>query len=255
MRRVFWVLLDAIKMLDDGTMKNVFHIIFILLMPVLGIAKNHRAEVVLRVVEESGSVVSNAEVFVSFEQDNRGGISVEQMGSSDINGVYVAKEKTSGYIFIRVRKDGYYETVQRLKWHHEQQRNGSFPLSGTTIDVVLRSIKNPIPILSKRILTQIPKRDQEYGYDFEIGDWIAPLGKGKSADVYFKVEGYWKGSLNNDATLTMRFHNPYDGLVYFRQEVAGSVLHSPYLAASDGYAQEKSWREKSGSKPSSYWSG
>ena len=205
-------------------------------------AINHPAEVVIRVLEEDGSVVSNAHVLVSFELDNRGGRSSVRETVTDALGLCTLKERTSGYIYVRIRKDGYYESQLRLKWHQQQTRTETFPLSGTTNDVVLRATIDPIPLFARSVYSQIPQPGQEFGYDFEVGDWVPPLGNGNTPDAYFRVDGYWNGYRDNEAVLTVRFPNPKDGLQFFEKPFQESAFHSPYNAPLDGYIRESKWR-------------
>ena len=62
---------------------SLFFILAAFMVSVPVQALNHPAEVVVRVVEETGEVVTNAQVLVSFNQHSQGGVSIVKEGTTD----------------------------------------------------------------------------------------------------------------------------------------------------------------------------
>jgi hypothetical protein len=83
----------------------------------------------------------------------------------------------------------------------------------------------------------IPKPNQKYGYDLMIGDWVAPDGTGRTADLVFEVTGYVNSFKDYDSILTISFSHEKDGIQPFEVPPAqkGSALGSPREAPLEGY--------------------
>jgi len=102
---------------------------------------------------------------------------------------------------LRVKKDGYYDfgevsggddfrfTPKELKGGIEQV-------------ILLRPILQPTALHAKRSQplkywldagTVIPALAEWCGYDFEVGDWVAPYGKGETSDLLFRFEREFAG--------------------------------------------------------------
>jgi hypothetical protein len=128
------------------------------------------------------------------------------------------------------------------------------------VEVVLRPILNPIPMYAKRTgnLT-LPQVGKSIGYDLMIGDWAMPYGKGLKSDLIFRLErkpdrtvktaDYYKRDVKLfDATLTVSFSNPDDGIqaISTNNEYIGCEFDIPRSAPEDGYATnltERTYRE------------
>jgi len=87
-----------------------------------------------------------------------------------------------------------------------------------TITVKLRPKKDPVPMVHKNTQKKklrIPVFDKLIGFDLEVGDWVAPYGKGKIADFVVKMNRRFKHSQDYDASLEISFSNKSDGIQLF----------------------------------------
>jgi hypothetical protein len=84
---------------------------------------------------------------------------------------------------------------------------------------------------------------KEFGYDMMAGDWVAPYGSGKIADLIFKTNIIRKKDRYVDFhyELDLRFPNPKDGFLFVFQR-KNSEFKSPYEAPADGDYQ-KTWTQ------------
>lgn len=175
-----------------------------------------QATVTIAVTTETGMALSNATVTIAFHQpktDNAwdGLKSVEKIGLTDTTGCFTACEKTVSSIGYVVQCQGYYRSDQFCRMRLDRKGN-PLPFS-SPIGVVLRKKENPIAMFAKRYLTiKIPVPNTALGYDLLTGDWIAPYGKGKEADLLFTVER----SVTNDQrayVFTLAMARKNDGFV------------------------------------------
>ncbi len=103
--------------------------------------------------------------------------------------------------------------------------------------VLIKRVIEPVPMYVKQVLLEIPVLGQPIGFDFEAGDWVAPYGKGKSTDLLIEAKSRFATLEDFDAKVTFTFPKRLDGIVAFSSsQQSGSILTSPQLAPSDGYA-------------------
>lgn len=113
-----------------------------------------------------------------------------------------------------------------------------------TIQVLLKRIKNPVPMYAKRVEVKIPEFNQPIGYDLVQGDLVAPYGKGQISDLIFEADRKVVSDQEYDGTLTLRFSNEGDGLVAHEIEQPDPPgLRMPYSAPDAGYISSKTWVE------------
>lgn len=154
------------------------------------------------------------------------------------------KASLSGSASLRVRvdvsKEGYYPTIYK-------QANGN-ALYGKHHDlqVVLKEVRNPIPLYARKTKLIAPVLGVDLGYDLSRGDWVAPHGKGEAVDVLFKVEHEQRAPDDFDYQLTVSFPNELDGLMVF-EATRGSELRSPHQAPLEGY--QPTWIQKTRQRP------
>jgi hypothetical protein len=146
--------------------------------------------------------IEGAEVNVSFDQGNIGGII--QDGRTNEKGKFSCSGTALPCIWFSVESDGYYGYGI---WPAEKDY-----LCGKNVPdsiakrINLRPVINPIGLYARKnnsewheseSKTEIPAFDVWCGYDFKIGDWVAPYGRGESEDVLFRLEraflGYKEG--------------------------------------------------------------
>jgi hypothetical protein len=111
------------------------------------------------------------------------------------------------------------------------------------IKITLRPIKNPVPMYVKQILVDIPEEGQWMGYDFEIGDWVAPYGRGAHADIELYSIKHYEDNINYSGELTIRFPGKGNGI---QGCDFGENSHSrykwPYEAPEEGYQPDWKWQ-------------
>jgi hypothetical protein len=108
------------------------------------------------------------------------------------------------------------------------------------LPLVMRKIKQPVPLYAKKLSAIVPTYDKPVGFDFEAGDWVAPHGKGKSTDMLLdfnrKLVGYADGEEYEDflARIEKRHReNPHVKKSYFDslEKSFGKLDRSDYQQA------------------------
>jgi len=142
-------------------------------------------DIKMRVVDDEARPVSEAHVGISFVM-YRQGTDVEYDGITDKNGVFGANGTAKHSVYLEANKPGHYEArVDRLPKGKD-----------LNLTVVIPRIIQPIPLYARRADAVIPTRNEWLGYDFEVGDWVAPIGAGKAIDIRFKFRNEFKGYLD-----------------------------------------------------------
>lgn len=191
-----------------------------------------QSTVTFRVLDEAGAPVTNA--IVSYNS-----YTLARMvdGITDTNGVFIYTDRVAGAISCRVFKDGYYETHGEIwggphKWTDH-------PMN--TLTVTLKKIVAPSPLVFRQIeVLFIPELTVPVAFDFAVGDWVAPYGSGKCADVWLTAENRKTSSRDYDTKVTITFSNALDGIQDFmalRPEgvYVTSDLMPPQEAPASGY--------------------
>ena len=117
--------------------------------------------------------------------------------------------------------------------------------------MILRERKNPIPLVVKKVGISFPAENVWIGFDFEVGQFVAPYGEGKKSDILFKVNcdgdteisERWKTIRYKtvDSTLWIKFPDAGEGwLAVAKADLANyCALTMPYKAPIDGYLAER----------------
>lgn len=209
----------------------------------------------VRVTDEDGGVITNAEVHAGFVESIKpgwgwgGGKEIQWQGRTDTNGLCVVTSTCEGEAGIAAGKDGYY-------WSSGYQVQFT-NLVGTAVkkwqpwnpivDVVLKKIGNPIPMYARWVRdATIPKEGASVGFDLQNGDWVAPYGKGEVVDIVFRLDrapsrvvpGRYGDTRLFDDRLTISFPNEDDGIqsVLLPHRGGRSNLRLPATAPENGYA-------------------
>lgn len=202
----------------------------------------------LHVVDDEGTPVAKAEARIGAERrpkgEESGGKGVFTEGMTDAQGYFSGEveawnARQAGY---QVQKEGYYGVW--LAYRAKDPIQGKWQPWNPTIEVLLKRIKNPVPMYAKRVEIKIPELNKPIGYDLAQGDLVAPYGKGQISDLLFEADRKVVSDREYDGTLTLRFSNEGDGLV--AHELAQPDppgLRMPYTAPADGYVSEKTWQE------------
>jgi hypothetical protein len=188
-------------------------------------------KVTLKVVDETGLPVINANAVVDYQSND------QFSGLTDTNGIFVASHKDKSYaLAFDVKKDGYYSVWQRYEMGWAYQYNEA--KWNPTIEIVLKRIIKPIPMYAKRIDAEPPTNGKPVGYDLMVGDWVGPYGKGVTTDILFTREYNRKSLQDYDYKLTVSFPKAGDGIQEFPvpyKNMEGSALRSPHEAPTNGY--------------------
>ena len=199
-----------------------------------------KASIEVHVVDDAGDAVTNADVEVYFGLSVREGATIK--GKTDAKGMFAAKGKTTGEVYINVRKKGCYETAKKLDLAADENRKvswGKWMPDKIPCMAKLRQIRKPVKLLTS---------DGEKGHDiyepkvwmgFDIlkNDWVSPYGKGETVDFEVIYESDGKKFLDyTGSELTMRFVRPYDG-AYVRTLDWDSKFHTDFEAMTNGQYQ------------------
>jgi len=214
------------------------------------------AKITVKVVNEAGIPVADADVGVGFNQGGNTWIGEHKSesirGVSDTNGLFSAQEKCMGGIGISVQKEGFYRSSVRQDYPGTYQNKKRWEPWNPTISMILKEIKTPIPMYVKAVRTVIPETDKTIGFDLEKGDWVAPYGNGIVSDFIFYATNRQRSVRDFDYTLLLTFPNEADGI----QAADSQNLHKEselkldYHSPEDGYIsrweQFRSRRPKKG---------
>lgn len=199
------------------------------------------AKITVKVVDLDGNSVPNAKVSIGFRQGGNAWIGEDKAeiirGLSDSNGLFAAQARCAGGMSIGVTKDGFYRSYGDHHYPGTYQSKERWEPWNSTNKVVLKEIKNPIPMYVKEIRSVIPETDKEIGFDLERGDWVAPYGNGAVSDFIFYAINEQVSLRDYKYTLLLTFPGQADGIqVADCQQVhEASVLKMNYCAPCDGY--------------------
>jgi hypothetical protein len=196
--------------------------------------------ITLKIVDDSGLPVDGAKIKIGYMQG-------EQMeGLTDTNGVFAAsRTDRSLELGIHIEKEGYYVSYVNYNLYLPGQFDERIVATNRTafLTLILKKIINPIPMYAKSLNTHVPDLDKPVGYDFEVGDWVGPYGKGVNKDIFFTAH-FDKHDDESDFTLTVSFPNAEDGIQEFSVpqyylNTRGSALWSDQMTPTNGY--EPQW--------------
>ena len=208
--------------------------------------KRGQALMVFHVVDETGQSVSGVDVLCTAwwpaTADHRETYDKFE-GLTGEDGELRATIAAYHDVSCRFRKSGYYDSRHTYVVTGRAKPalvDGKWQPWGKRETVVLKRIRNPVPMYVKEVDTLIPVLAKPMGYDLEKGDWVAPHGKGLVPDFLFTAAGRYGGKWDVDIDLALRFSSPSDGIVAFLMPMdaaryVGSRLLSAHEAPADGY--------------------
>ena len=198
--------------------------------------------ITLKVVDQTGHVVSNATVQGGFYHHGKSGYGFKKTVGA--NGLVELKNRCVGDMHFTIEKDGYYKTsytYRFLKAWHDCAKNGRWIPWNPTVEVILKRKVNPVAMYAfdyTANYTVIPKIGEPLGFDLMAGDWVAPNGTGKTPD--FKVT-YFRDGEGRDFThqeLVLTADGPFAGFMKVKSDTY-SAFKSPHHAdTNDVYTQE-----------------
>ncbi|MGB0992949.1 MAG: hypothetical protein ACPG32_10835 [Akkermansiaceae bacterium] len=209
------------------TMKPITNLLFTLVLITTASCQEVRT-VKITVTEEDGAPIEGANTIVTF-LGYRGEDTVRKKGLTNAQGISKTRGATSGRMSTKIEKEGYYASRSgRLS------RNKDHDLT-----YVLRKIKKPIPMYVRKFRGRIPMAGKACGFDFEVGDWVAPHGLGKRIDMLIKgnkevkTRNDWKGEV------TLSFPNKHDGIQKDDKWFDYSEFKSSRKAPLEGYLPDE----------------
>ena len=211
----------------------------------------------VKIVDEEGQPVTNATVFAGFLGDKSGGVGLEEKETftkqTDSNGVCAFQGRYDGPVAWKTWKDGYYETEGPRPQFTNVTMLGKMEPWDKLYEATLRKIVNPIPMYSRDLSQmwpelEIPEFGKPFGFDLISGDWVAPHGKGETADFIIQMDvhpsvmekGYYerypRAVRHMDIKLSVSFSNPDDGIQFiYEPQHGGSSFRLPRFAPENGY--------------------
>ena len=192
----------------------------------------------VKTVAETGTLIEGARVVISSDVYLKN--KIEQITTQE--GAASGTLRNSGLLYFAAGKMGHYSAsgqyqfnLNAVKGPPETWVTKRWEPWNPTVEVVLKEKGPQLPMYAKRIQTiELPDTGKDIGYDFELGHWVAPHGKGKTVDLIFTGSGE---VANGSYRLRWTFSDRGDGirLVPFDQG-ARSELKSPKEAPVEGYA-------------------
>ena len=213
--------------------------------------RHYKIKVTFRVVDEQGEPVSDADIDVGIDSLLHADGYNNYKGKTGPTGLFTVESRGRGCTEVLVQKIGCYESRPDVRWDGrlnpggaEMHKNGGFRPWNPTIDVMIKKIGKPIPMIVRLgegganswLKPNADQLEKELGWDLVEGDWVAPHGRGKMTDLIFRFESSYTDESNKMAKVNIRFANPNDGLVSIK-ELKGeeSRLKYPREAPLQGY--------------------
>jgi len=157
--------------------------------------------------------------------------------TTDIQGLAVVNTPniTKEYSYTVKNVAGYYSSGGLYKF--DSSTNGQWLPWNPTVNIVLKPIGARVPMYAKKVWnTSLPENNKQIGYDLEIGDWVAPYGKGITSDFIFTLQRQFTNVTQYfDATLTLSFPNDGDGIQSVMSDSSGSLFRIPRSAPTNDY--------------------
>jgi hypothetical protein len=144
---------------------------------------------------------------------------------------------------VNVEKAGYYPTQGPWRGINDEKSFQKYAVGVQNINLELRPIRNPIRGIVKTVdRIPLPAVEKPIGFDLEVGDWVAPSGKGRVADFVFRLEGRFNSPRDYDQTFMLTFSNAQDGIMQVKYPVrTGPAFKFPYEAPLAGYESQHVW--------------
>ena len=201
------------------------------------ISTGAKGRITVKVVDSRGSPVPDAHVEVFFASGGKN--NSQSAGATDSDGRIACEGLSNSDCKVYVDKEGYYRSQQRHSFIQglsaKSVKKGRWQPWNPMVEIVLKEKRKPARLVRKRIDAQLPKGVEAH-FDCLRGDWLPPLGEGKTADMSFAYQSECDETfyyLTNSLVLTMT----QGGVVKLAQDQF-SELKSAYEAPETQYAQE-----------------
>lgn len=193
--------------------------------------------------DPDGRPVENVTVNLSLPRYRLGDKNQKVSALTDTHGgVRLTGIAQQDYI-VGAGKQGFYYTVGPHRVINDEKGFQRFATGVQKVELELRPKKNPIFGIRIGVDRRpLPVTEGPMGFDLEVGDWVAPFGKGKTSDFIFTLEGRFTSIRDYEQRFTLRFSRPLDGIMSFRHpKQLGSALKWPYEAPLTGYDSSHAW--------------
>ncbi len=213
-----------------------------------------KAKMSFHVIDDEGRPVDSAMIRVAFFFDPKKQDLI--FGETDTNGFCSVEGLTYTDVSYQIEKDGYYRTDGHYVFGMVDPpviKNHWQPWNPTN-SVILKPIKNPVPMYAKEVEAVIPVLDRHIGFDLEKSDWVSPYGGGARSDFLISFSKDRRAKNDYDLNITLGFLNQEDGIqeIYVENPQA-SELRMPYEAPLVGY--QTNWISHAGQRPESGYFG
>lgn len=164
-------------------------------------------------------------------------------GTTDDDGQLVLDLPAGVSLSVHAYKYGYYKTGGEL-WRGGMYKGPEGRLVARVMPdaftIELKEVRHAVYMKHLRFRGIAPLADKPVGYDFQVGDWVAPFGKGVTEDILFSFRDLHFDDESHAGTMVVSFPNegdgiqPFSGARPFSMEF-GSNLTPPHKAPIDGY--------------------
>ncbi|HSS96030.1 MAG TPA: hypothetical protein VLK33_03330 [Terriglobales bacterium] len=206
------------------------------------------AKLTVKVADVTGIPVQEATVRMTFHNPTwdpkewgTGRGSKIVTASTNTLGQCVLSDNCDGELGGGVAKENFYRGWW-IPYHFDTVADNKWQPWNPTVQVVLKKIINPIPMYARHAHVDLPVLDQPAGFDLAEGDWVSPNGRGKTADLVFKLTKRVESFKSFGAELLITFSNPGDGIQFMPTE-KGSDLRSPYSAPNSAFTPSLSLQQ------------
>lgn len=195
--------------------------------------------ITLQVVDEEGNAVHKAEAKIVFSQNIMQKPPARHTGFTDKDGLFSISQTSDGDVDIYVNASGYYSFHKNMYFGYGVTGE-LLPVGPENypIEVVLKTIDNPVPMYVKELRIEIPILETPVGFDLEKADWCKPYGAGKNADLIMELHKKFHDRSEFDGSVKVTFSRKGDGIFYLKTRPDfGEDLRVPKLAPTTGYSE------------------
>lgn len=202
-----------------------------------------RVSVTYKVTDEGGMPIAGARIETSVETGESlsrwyGSAEYDNyMKITDSRGVAVCKFRTQdGGFWVSINAEGFYKeetsTNRFVATYDMKAKKYVFSEKEKTLCYVLRRIRNPVKMnISHSLEWRIPLKEGIYPFDLEVGDWVTPRGKGRTADLEILYTQAAITESNKMCRGVLRFPN---GGAYVKVKRPSGSFQSDYEANTNG---------------------
>lgn len=224
-------------------MKNIIITIWILGISFLittSLIASIQSKVTVKVVDEENIPINQADVEIIFSKARskplgKGWGNIVDYhkikGQTNTDGIFAASYTTNMNIPVLVSKSGFYDSSGGISFNESGQADKEI------VRLVLKRKRNPVSMYAKRTdAMKIPAFDQHIGYDLDVGDWVAPYGKGKANDFIFVFKSKVNAWNDYECSFVLTFTNEKDGIQEYHPDKENrSAYKWPFEAPTNNY--------------------